>query len=115
MPPGVDEHSSATLRKLAATRERVDCELSMKNSWKAASEPDSAASAAALAILAQALLALLTASNWVDEQSDCRVLRFNSVRSAVFLESTINDKGSLIKSRDLPVSSVDPSLAYGMY
>ena len=92
VPPGVEEHSSATLRNLAATWERVDCELSMKNSWKAASEPEEAASAAAVAIRAQALLALETEVNWEEEQSDWRVLRFNSVREVEILESTTNDR-----------------------
>ena len=74
VPPGVDEHSLATLRKLAATAWRVDCEVSLKNVWKVSSEPDSAASAAALAMLAHAWLALVTAVRCEDEQSDSRVV-----------------------------------------
>ena len=73
VPPGVDEHSLATLRKLAATAWRVDCETSLKNVWKVSSEPDSAASAAALAMLAHPWFALITAVRCDAEQSPSRV------------------------------------------
>jgi hypothetical protein len=48
--------------------------VSLKNDSKVSAEPDSAASAAALAILAHSLLALVTAVLWEEEQSDCRVV-----------------------------------------
>lgn len=73
VPPGVDEHSFATLRKLAATAWRVDCEVSLKNVWKVSSEPDSAASAAALAMLAHPWLALVKAVRCEDEQDPSKV------------------------------------------
>lgn len=73
VPPGVDEHSLATLRKLAATAWRVDCEVSLKNVRKVSSEPDSAASAAALAMLAHAWLALVKAVRCEDEQDPSSV------------------------------------------
>jgi hypothetical protein len=73
VPPGVDEHSFATLRKLAATACRVDCEVSLKNTWKVSSDPDSAASAAALAMLAHARLALVNALRCEDEQDPSKV------------------------------------------
>lgn len=74
MPPGVDEHSSATFRKFAATVWRVDSELSLKKDSNVSAEPDSAASAAELAILAHAWLALVMVVLCEDEQSDCRVV-----------------------------------------
>ena len=58
---------------LAATAWRVDCEVSLKNVWKVSSEPDSAASAAALAILAHAWLALVKAVRREAEQDPSRV------------------------------------------
>lgn len=74
MPPGVVEHSVATLRKLLATVWRVGSEVSLKKDWKVDAEPDSAALAAALANLAHAALALVTAVRCEDEQSDWRVV-----------------------------------------
>jgi hypothetical protein len=73
VPPGVVEHSSATLRKLAATAERVDEEESLKNDAKVSAEPDEAASAAVEAMEAHARLALVTAVLCEDEQSCSRV------------------------------------------
>jgi len=73
VPPGVDEHSSATFRKLAATAWRVDCEVSLKNVSKVSAGPDSAASAAALAMLAHPWLALMIAVRCGDEQSSSKV------------------------------------------
>jgi hypothetical protein len=52
----------------------VDCEVSLKKVSKVSAEPDSAASAAALAMLAHPLFALSTAVRCADEQSPTRVL-----------------------------------------
>ena len=52
----------------------MDSEVSLKNDSKVSAEPDSAASAAALAILAHSLLAFVTAVPWEEEQSDCKVV-----------------------------------------